>query len=1480
MIVEEGLARLAPDLADDYLTVAQRRGGPKAVEKTALRTRSTIARDLLAYAAAPGHHTTRELIAMIRAGAAIALQAGDPAASAPSLRPPSLDLDWTVSLARVIGMQNLEESDLSDAVLLLEELRRQHGPSAFDRAAQQTIVDRLWQAGEYDLLRSRLRELRRLKPDVLRSVRADLTNPFIHHDGISRKARTRRLAAWHRQVKKIFANYGVEPITVTDGMATAFDGLTCDVRDRVTSGPLVSVIMTTFRPGAELVTSVQSICHQTWQNLEILIMDDASGPDYDDILDSCAALDPRVRVRRLEHNGGTYLARNAALDIATGVFVTCQDSDDWSHPRRIEAQVNPLLADPTTPATRSFCFRVSPDLVFQRPGYEISQENASSLMFRREQALATVGYFDSSRRGADTEFRRRLELATGSVTTDLPAPLTMVRMAPGSLSRSDFIPGWHHASRFLYRSAYEAWHAKLRSGADPYLPRFQETRQFAVPPQFQVDQLALANQPPHYDVVLLGDWRQYGPTQRSMIDEIHALTRAGYRVGIAHMESYQLMTRRRTPMCAQVLELINNGTVDFVALDQAAAVRLLVIRTPVVLQFAPSATSTLDIDQVVVMADCAPHAIDETSRQYTAATCDAAARDLFHAEPLWIPQSPAIRSMLAEALPAHRLHSLGSPGVVDADAWYVSCDADGENRSVPGQHVPDRHMKSSTYLTQIADLVGPPRPAGLPGGGRNVVGPHHPKQTRPRREVLSVGIAAKGSEDVSLILLVRESAAVRLSTTLAHIRDSEVLHGIPVSVVYPPAAQLDVDIANAAPDAPAFIPAEDDSRESLANAARDQLAGTHARYVCIANLPREQDVRRWSSAVQREIERLGLTTLVSRQHGGSTMPLLVWTDHCTTEVVAAYIHHVLTTTKVGPGALADFLAGLALAAGSPRLEAADPHGGDVELLAWLAAKLAPDLPEPPWRYRFVLSSSEGVIRSQPITLTPRVNSRGKLVWENLRARLPLDEAADSNYTLALEVYTRDPELQTSHEVRPAKGALLNARTVAMPIRHEDSTGVTRRGNAMLRYLVHATGGNKATYITTQTGRGPAARLHWAATLVRKDFGRLLRGRGSRRMSLLRLVRLVTRPFFAKKQIWLIGERTDTAQDNGHHLFRHLRQTHPKRHVYYVIDESSPQYERIAGLGHVVAHSSRRHQLLMLHATVLANAYSIRYLTPETWGQANYVQHLAWRIGAFRVYLKHGVHLSPSAVKRGLSGYDLFLTVMPRETQALRAVSGYDSQLAEIGMPRYDGLIPSPRSGTVLFMPTWRQYLVPRLSGKAHADQIPFEGSAYERFMSGFLNSPRLHDMLEKYDYRLSFLPHYNMAAYFDADVQAADRIDVADTNATSFQDLLRCCDAFITDYSSVHFDVAYLGTPIIYVRFDDEDYETRHASPSWFDYEHDGFGPVTHTLDDALDALQRTLEEDCAVAAEYAKRVDATFTFRDMENSARTVAAIDKLIRR
>ena len=169
---------------------------------------------------------------------------------------------------------------------------------------------------------------------------------------------------WLQLFNRRFALFGMMPIRVTDGLGDPFDRVTVDVPDdrRIAAGPLVTVIMSTFKPDRSFHTAVQSLIDQTWQNLEILVIDDCSPTEYDALLAEVTRLDPRIELIRMPANGGTYRIRNEGIRRSRGEFITFQDSDDWAHPERIARQIAPLLEQPGLMATHCRCVRVFPNL--------------------------------------------------------------------------------------------------------------------------------------------------------------------------------------------------------------------------------------------------------------------------------------------------------------------------------------------------------------------------------------------------------------------------------------------------------------------------------------------------------------------------------------------------------------------------------------------------------------------------------------------------------------------------------------------------------------------------------------------------------------------------------------------------------------------------------------------------------------------------------------------------------------------------------------------------------------------------------------------------------------------------------------------------------------------------------------------------------------------------------------------------------------
>lgn len=92
--------------------------------------------------------------------------------------------------------------------------------------------------------------------------------------------------------------------------------------------PLISVIVPCYNVEKYLNKCVDSILKQTYKNIEVILVDDGSPDKCGEICDFYAKQDDRVVVIH-KKNGGLSDARNVALDIAKGEYVTFVDSDDW-----------------------------------------------------------------------------------------------------------------------------------------------------------------------------------------------------------------------------------------------------------------------------------------------------------------------------------------------------------------------------------------------------------------------------------------------------------------------------------------------------------------------------------------------------------------------------------------------------------------------------------------------------------------------------------------------------------------------------------------------------------------------------------------------------------------------------------------------------------------------------------------------------------------------------------------------------------------------------------------------------------------------------------------------------------------------------------------------------------------------------------------------------------------------------------------------
>jgi glycosyltransferase involved in cell wall biosynthesis len=172
--------------------------------------------------------------------------------------------------------------------------------------------------------------------------------------------------------------------------------------------PKVSVIMTCHDAQDTIQEAVESLLFQTYPNLEVIVCDDGSTDSSWEILQEIKKRCGGLRIIRNNGNYGTYLSKNRAIEKSTGDILIFQDSDDISHPRRIEIQTAPLIRSNEIIATRSQYLRYNDADGSLIPVGGLPSKLGLITLAVRKQAFRNIGYFDATRRAADDEWVQRL----------------------------------------------------------------------------------------------------------------------------------------------------------------------------------------------------------------------------------------------------------------------------------------------------------------------------------------------------------------------------------------------------------------------------------------------------------------------------------------------------------------------------------------------------------------------------------------------------------------------------------------------------------------------------------------------------------------------------------------------------------------------------------------------------------------------------------------------------------------------------------------------------------------------------------------------------------------------------------------------------------------------------------------------------------------------------------------------------------------
>jgi teichuronic acid biosynthesis glycosyltransferase TuaG len=110
-----------------------------------------------------------------------------------------------------------------------------------------------------------------------------------------------------------------------------------------TNNLIVSIITPTYNAAKYIQETILSVRKQTYQDWEMIIVDDASTDNTVKIIEQEAFNDSRIKLIKLDVNSGPANARNTAIECSCGRFLAFLDSDDLWLPQKLEKQLNFML---------------------------------------------------------------------------------------------------------------------------------------------------------------------------------------------------------------------------------------------------------------------------------------------------------------------------------------------------------------------------------------------------------------------------------------------------------------------------------------------------------------------------------------------------------------------------------------------------------------------------------------------------------------------------------------------------------------------------------------------------------------------------------------------------------------------------------------------------------------------------------------------------------------------------------------------------------------------------------------------------------------------------------------------------------------------------------------------------------------------------------------------------------------------------------
>lgn len=354
-----------------------------------------------------------------------------------------------------------------------------------------------------------------------------------------------------------------------------------------------------------------------------------------------------------------------------------------------------------------------------------------------------------------------------------------------------------------------------------------------------------------------------------------------------------------------------------------------------------------------------------------------------------------------------------------------------------------------------------------------------------------------------------------------------------------------------------------------------------------------------------------------------------------------------------------------------------------------------------------------------------------------------------------------------------------------------------------------------------------------------------------------------------RKIWLYYDCTGVKMDNSYFQFIHDFEKKDGIERYYIINDKIDRSELFTSSQkrHLIDFGSLKHKLYFLSCDKVITAFAERenYIPFDSSQLPHYADFMTFDL----IYLQHGVLHAHLPWKYSLDRINVDKEVISTRFEYRNLTDNYgftDEHLIKSGMPRYDHIDKNAQADNcILYAPSWRKYLVGMdVNGRWVTTGKKFINSDFFKASSEFLSSPRLAEMLEKYDYTFEFKLHPIFERYKDFYKIDSPRISMAAQggNEARFK-------VFITDFSSYQFDFIYLQRPLIHFMPDYEIFRSGMNDYRELDLSfEDGIGEFALTSDEALDSLEKLLENNCVPDEKHREKTENFFFENDSHEDA------------